>query len=134
MIETPFVLVDSNVIIDIVRQEARWVEWSLDALSRFKVASVNPIIYAELCYQHTSPDEVDDLLRSLSLVYHELPREALYLASQAFRTYRKTGGSKTSPLPDFFIGAHAATMGVPLITRDVSRYQTYFPMVPLICP
>jgi predicted nucleic acid-binding protein len=134
MVETPFVLVDSNVIIDIVRQEARWVEWSVDALSRFEAASVNPIIYAELCYQHTSPDEVDNLLRSLSLGYHELPREALYLASQAFRKYRKIGGQKTSPLPDFFIGAHAAAMGVPLITRDVGRYQTYFPTVPLICP
>ena len=134
MIEIPFVLVDSNVIIDIVRREERWVEWSLDALSRFEEARVNPIIYAELCYQHTSPTEVDYLLRRLALGYQELPREALYLASQAFRNYRKSGGIKSSPLPDFFIGAHAAAMGVPLITRDVSRYQTYFPSVPLICP
>ena len=134
MIEPPFVLVDSNVIIDIVKQDEHWVKWSLDALSRVERASVNPIIYAELCYPHSSPEEVDGLLRNLSLAYHELPREALYLASQAFRNYRKSGGTQTSPLPDFFIGGHAAAMGVPLITRDVSRYQTYFPSVQLIYP
>jgi len=134
MIDAPSALVDSNVITDIAQQDARWVEWSLDALSRLDAASVNPIIYAELCYQHTSPDEVDALLESLFLSYNELPREALYLASQAFRNYRKSGGLKTSPLPDFFIGAHAAVMGVPILTRDVSRYQTYFPSVRLIHP
>ncbi len=134
MIDAPSALVDSNVITDIAQQDARWVEWSLDALSRLDAASVNPIIYAELCYQHTSPDEVDALLESLFLSYNELPREALYLASQAFRNYRKSGGLKTSPLPDFFIGSHAAVMGVPILTRDVSRYQTYFPSVRLIHP
>ena len=104
MTEEPSVLVDSNVIIDIVQQDERWAEWSLDALSRGEGASVNPVIYAELCYQHTSCAEVDQLLRSLELGYHTLPREALYLAAQAYRTYRKAGGTKTSPLPDFFIG------------------------------
>jgi predicted nucleic acid-binding protein len=134
MIEPGFVLVDSNVIIDIVQQDERWVAWSMEALSEYDAAFVNPIIFAELCYQYTTPDEVDDVLKSLSLLYQELPREALYLASQAFRLYRKSRGTKTSPLPDFFIGAHAAALGVPIITRDVSRYQTYFPSVPLICP
>jgi predicted nucleic acid-binding protein len=134
MIEAPSVLVDSNVIIDIVQQDARWAGWSMDALSRCEGAGVNPIIYAELCYQHTSFSEVDHLLKSLELSYGELPREALYLASQAYRHYRKVGGTKSSPLPDFFIGAHAAAIGAPIITRDVSRYETYFPNVPLICP
>ena len=134
MTEPPFALVDSNVIIDIIQGDARWVEWSLDALSRFEAVSVNPIIYAELCYQQSSPEEVNQLLEKLTLGFRELPREALFLASQAFRIYRKSGGTKTSPLPDFFIGAHAAAMDVPLITRDVSRYETYFPSVFLICP
>jgi predicted nucleic acid-binding protein len=134
MSEPSFVLVDSNVIIDIAQHDKQWLEWSFDTVSRYAAASVNPIIYAELCYPFTTSDEVDHLLASLMFDYRELPREALYLAAQAFRLYRKAGGTKTSPLADFFIGAHAATLGVPIITRDVSRYHTYFPTVTLICP
>lgn len=85
-------------------------------------------------HQKTSADELDQLLVMLDVEFAELPREALFMASQAFRTYRQRGGSKTSPLPDFFIGAHAATLGIPILTRDVARYQSYFPSVPLISP
>ena len=74
------------------------------------------------------------MIVSLGLVYLELPREALFLAAKAFRRYRRQGGTKTSPLPDFFIGAHALVLGIPILTRDVSRYRTYFPEVQLISP
>lgn len=134
MTEPPFALVDSNVIIDIVQQDPQWVEWSVSALSGIKNAKVNPIIFAELCYRSTSSEEVDELLEALSLGFEELPRSALYLASQAYRLYCKQGGTKSAPLPDFFIGAHAAAAGVPILTRDVKRYQTYFPTVTLVCP
>lgn len=95
---------------------------------------MNPIIFAELCYQRTSSDEVNELLEELSVGYEELPRSALYLASQAYCLYCRLGGTKSAPLPDFFIGAHAVASGVPIVTRDVKRYQTYFPTVKLICP
>lgn len=134
MTDTLYELVDSNVIIDIVRRDPVWLEWSIDALTRAVEPRINPIVYAELCYQRTSFEEVDELLQVLEVGYQELPRSALYVASQAYRQYRKLGGTKNSPLPDFFIGAHAASEGVAIITRDVARYQTYFPSVTLICP
>jgi hypothetical protein len=134
MTDPKFVLVDSNIIIDIVRHDPVWTDWSVDTLSQFKDTRINPIIYAELCYPENSPDEVDELLEKLELGYSELPREALFLASQAFRKYREAGGVQTSPLPDFFIGAHAAALGIPLITRDPTRYQNYFPIIKLITP
>ena len=134
MTEMKFVLVDSNIIIDIVRNDPNWADWSVDTLSLFKDARINSIIYAELCYPKSTPDDVDELLEKLELGYSELPREALYLASQAFRKYREAGGIKTSPLPDFFIGAHAAALDIPLITRDPTRYKNYFPMIKLISP
>ena len=127
-------LVDSNIIIDIVQRDPTWMEWSLNTLLNYEAAKVNPIIYAEICYQKTSADEADQLLNDLGLGFEELPKEALYLAAQAFRIYRSRGGTKTSPLPDFFIGAHAAALGIPILTRDVTRYRTYFPSVELICP
>ncbi len=134
MIDDALALVDSNVIIDIIQRDEQWFEWSVDTLSRHKNVSINPIIYAELCYQKTSAEEVDHLLDVLCLGYNELPREALYIASQAFREYRKKGGSKTAPLADFFIGAHATVIGAPIITRDVVPYRHFFPSVVLISP
>lgn len=134
MTDSPSVLVDSNVIIDIISDDALWAEWSLGALGDSANPIVNPIVFAELCYQRASSDEVESLLLSLDLQYEELPKEALFLASQAYRAYRQQGGVKTAPLPDFFIGAHARVSGIPILTRDKSRYQTYFPGVALICP
>ena len=95
---------------------------------------INPAIYAELCYPAESSEEIDIILGKLSLTYVETSRQGLYLAAQAYKTYRSRGGTKSAPLPDFFIGGHAAALKVPLITRDVSRYQTYFPQVKLIHP
>lgn len=132
--QASFILVDSNIIIDIVQADSRWRDWSVDALSGVEDARVNPIIYSELCYSRTSVEEVDELLELLSIGFEEMPREALYLAAQAFRTYRKRDGLKTAPLADFFIGAHAAAVGAQLLTRDVARYQSYFPTVQLISP
>lgn len=134
MTDPTVILVDSNIIIDIVSQDVAWAEWSLDKLSSYASPMINPMIFAELCYQKTSADEVDELLEALGLNYEELPKEALFLASRAYKYYRQQRGRKTSPLPDFFIGAHAQAIGVPLLTRDKARYQTYFPNVELVCP
>ena len=134
MTEAAAALVDSNVIIDIISEDARWRVWSINTLADHESAFVNPLVFAELCYVKPSPDEVDGLLRSLDLGYRELTKDALFLAAQAYKLYRLRGGAKTSPLPDFFIGAHAAALGVPIVTRDVSRYRAYFPTVTLISP
>ena len=95
---------------------------------------VNPIIFAELCCRATSAAEVDQIIRTLGLGYEEPSQEALFLAPKAFVDYRRQGGGKTSPLPNFFICAHAQAAGYSLLTRDKGRYQTYFPTVTLICP
>jgi len=134
MIEGSKVLVDSNVIIDLIQDDPQWAAWSADAIAASPDAIINPIIFSELCYQKTSAGEVDEMLAVLGLGYAELPCEALFLASQAYRDYRQRGGAKTAPLADFFIGAHAEAEGFTLLTRDPARYQTYFPTVPLICP
>ena len=96
--------------------------------------AINSLIYSELSYEAGEIEEVERILVTLGLIYQEMPREALFLASKAYQTYRLRGGIKTAPLADFFIGAHAAVLGIPILTRDVSRYQTYFPNVELIAP
>lgn len=135
MTDAPFVLVDSNVILDVFEDDPRWAEWSQEQLSHWvgRIA-VNPLIFAELCYEAGDLDEVEGVLALFGLAFHELPREALFLASQAFKLYRQRGGKKTAPLADFFIGAHAAALGIPLLTRDLRRYRAYFPEVQLIAP
>ncbi len=130
------VLVDSNIVLDVVTNDPVWADWSDEAITRHQPAGllVNPIIYAELCTGAASPAEVDELLKSLKLRFEEIPRHGLHLAAKAFLQYRRQGGTKTSTLPDFFIGGHAEALGVPILTRDTSRYQTYFPKVHLIDP
>ena len=128
-------LVDTNVISDVATRDPVWFAWSFEAITApGRRLLVNPFIYSELCYHARSGDEVDLLVNELALGYEEMPREALFLAAQAFRTYRQRGGTKSAPLPDFFIGAHAQALRVPLLTRDVSRYTKYFPDVRLIAP
>jgi len=134
MIEPSMALIDSNMIIDIIGDDQTWRDWSIEVLAACKTPFANPIVFAELCYLRPSPSEVEKLLACLEIGYQELPKDALFMAAQAFKLYRHRGGNKTAPLADFFIGAHAAVMGVPIITRDVSRYQTYFPTVALITP
>ena len=135
MTESGQVIVDSNIIIDIAGESGDWTEWSMQKLHEHTGGLlINPIVYAELCSPLDSVSDVDNLVAYLGLKYLEIPKEALFQASQAFLNYRKRGGAKTSPLPDFFIGAHAAVLEIPILTRDVARYRTYFPTVELICP
>lgn len=130
------ILVDSNVVLDIVNDDPMWADWSDGQITRLQTTGllVNPVIYSELCAGSDTASEVDEILNHLKLDYQELSHQALFLAAKAFLKYRRRGGTKTSPLPDFFIGAHAEASGVPILTRDPGRYKTYFPGVPLICP
>jgi len=94
----------------------------------------NAMVYSELCCNAETPAEVDALLQSLQVSLEEIPRRALFLASKAHLAYRRRGGTRTTGLPDLFIGAHAQVLGIPILTRDASRYKTYFPSVALISP
>jgi predicted nucleic acid-binding protein len=134
MTDTPDVLIDSNIIIDIDNQDEQWWEWSADKLASFSNPCINPVIYSQLSYNKQSPDEVDQLLKVLEISLIEFSRKALFNASQAFKQYRERGGSKLSTLPDFFIGGQALDLRIPLLTRDVSKYKSYFPTLPLISP
>lgn len=129
------VLADTNVILDVVNQDPLWANWSEAKLLRCSGnVLINPIIYAELCSRASSTSEVDQMMVQLGLAYLEFSRKSLFLAAQAYRSYRQRGGAKTSPLADFFIGAQAEAEGFTVLTRDATRYQTYFPTVPLIGP
>lgn len=129
------VLVDTNVIADVLHNDPVWADWSAQQLARhFGGLFINPVIYAELCYWAAGPDDVPAIMSRLGLGYAELPVSSLFAAGQAYRAYRQRGGTKTAPLPDFFIGAHAQSSGLTLLTRDKSRYSTYFPGARLICP
>ena len=127
------IIVDSNVILDIVTDDPVWADWSLRTLEQQKEAlAINPIIYAEVSVKIQSIEQLDDILRSFKRL--NLPYEAGFLAGKAFFSYKQNEGVKTNPLPDFFIGAHAAILAVPLITRDIQRYKTYFPTLKLVSP
>jgi predicted nucleic acid-binding protein len=131
------VLVDTNILIDIVQNDRKWAVWSRDKLAACLMndaVNVNPIVYAELSAAYASIDSVEYLLSELGLSFVQTPQMALFLAGRAFREYRRRKGMKTGVLADFFIGAHAAVMGWPLLTRDASRYRAYFPSVDLIAP
>lgn len=130
------VFVDSNIILDTVNRDVLWLEWSMAALEKYSAQGlmINAMVYAELSCNANSSKEVDELLTSMELQLAEIPREALFLASKAHLAYRRRGGSRTSCLPDFFVGAHAEILGIPILTRDQARYKTYFPSVTLICP
>lgn len=132
-----FTLVDSNVILDVTTNDETWFDWSAEALSRAADESnlaINPIIYAEVSIGYRTIEEVEDLLSAADFRRLELPYEAAFLAGKAFLSYRRHGGSRTAPLPDFYIGAHAAVAGLRLLTRDARRYRTYFPTLTLIAP
>jgi predicted nucleic acid-binding protein len=131
------VLVDSNIILDIWYRDPKWEKWSRSELFRIGMIeelAINAIVYAEVSTRYSTPLELDQALQILQLSVEEIPREAAFLAGKAFLRYRKDGGTRTNVFPDFFIGAHAAVIGCPLLTRDTSRYATYFPTVRLITP
>ena len=130
-------LVDTNVLIDVLENDPQWADWSISQLraqSKVHPLAINPIIYSELSLAFSSVEALDQTLSDLDLKMLELPRTALFLAGKAFVRYRKLGGTKTNVLGDFFIGAHAAVAGLPLLTRDTKRYTSYFTGVKLIAP
>ena len=131
------ILVDTNVIVDIWTADPRWSEWSADALTRAArsdALAVNPIIFAELSVGFAAQGQLEEALSDASLRRLPLPYRAAWLAARAFTTYRRRGGRRTTPLPDFFIGAHAEAESLTLLTRDPVRIRTYFPEVVLIAP
>jgi predicted nucleic acid-binding protein len=132
-----FTLVDSNVILDLVTDDRQWSAWSSDALASAadeSTLAINPVVYAEVSIGFRTIEELENLLPVGDFRRLELPYEAAFLAGKAFLSYRRRGGNRTAPLPDFYIGAHAAIAGMRLLTRDPQRYRTYFPSVTLIAP
>jgi predicted nucleic acid-binding protein len=130
-------LVDSNVLVDVISKDQTWLAWSMEQLTRCSKNGplyANSIVYAELAVKMDSEDDLEDALHIIGAEFLPIPKPALYLAAKVFGRYRKAGGTRTSTLPDFFIGAHAQVTGLPLLTRDVARYRTYFPKVKLIAP
>lgn len=131
------ILVDTNVLLDVVTRNPEWAEWSkrqLDAAALRDRLNINPIVYAELSAGFETIEQVEAVLDLVGITIAEMTRPALFLAGRVFQEYRRRGGIRTGVLADFFIGAQAAVLGVPLITRDVGRYRTYFPTVELIAP
>lgn len=130
-------LFDTNVLLDIATADPNWLAWSesqfRDAVARGPIL-INPIIYAELAPAFSNAGDLDQWLAPALFRRLPLPYPAGWLAAQAFLKYRRGGGAKTSPLPDFYIGAHAECGQLTLVTRDAARYRTYFPAVKLITP
>ena len=130
-------LVDTNVLIDVLQDDPQWADWSLAQLraqSQLHALAINPVIYAEMSLSFSTLEGLDAVVGELGLELHELPRPALFLAGKAFVRYRRLGGNKQQVLPDFFIGAHAAVQGWPLLTRDAARFRTYFPRLQVLAP
>jgi predicted nucleic acid-binding protein len=131
------VLVDSNVLLDVLHETAEWSVWSTDALAQAANQDrliINAIIDAEISARFSRIEDLEEALLPGFFTREAIPYEAAFLAAKAFAAYRKRGGTKSAPLPDFFIGAHAAVFGYQLLTRDVARYRSYFPSVALISP
>jgi predicted nucleic acid-binding protein len=131
------VLVDTNVLVDIVEHDPQWFSWSVGQmrnLSMTQPLAINAIIYAELAATYSSSAVLDQKIATMNLIFEDIPRQAAYLAGKAYVLYRRQRGTKSNVLADFFIGAHAAALGCPLLTRDTRSYTTYFPMVRLIAP
>lgn len=131
------VLVDANVLLDVLTDDPQWYDWSaaqLDACAAEAELCINPIVYAEVSVGFDRIEALDDALPSDAFTRLELPWEAGFLAGKAFLQYRRAKGARTSLLPDFYIGAHAAIEGMTLLTRDARRYRTYYPKLEIICP
>ena len=131
------ILVDTNVILDVIEEDPIWADWSQAQLDRAALNGtllLNPVIYAELSVAFRRIEELEAMLEQSGLIVDAIPREALFLAGKAFLQYRRQKGTKQGVLPDFFIGAHAAVLGIPLLTRDKGRFARYFPRLSLIAP
>ena len=133
----PEVLVDSNVLLDVLTEDSQWYARSsarLAAVAEDHTLVINPVVYAEVSIGFARIEDVDAAVPAEFFRREALPWEAAFLAGKCFLRYRRSGGSRRSPLPDFYIGAHAAVRGIPLLTRDAARYRTYFPRLELVLP
>jgi predicted nucleic acid-binding protein len=131
------ILVDTNVLLDVVTRDPAWAEWSkrqLDAAALRDQLAINPVVYAELSAGFTMIEQVETVLGLAGITIVQMSRPALFMAGRVFQEYRKRGGNRAGVLPDFFIGAQAAALSASLITRDASRYRSYFPTIELITP
>ena len=131
------VLVDSNVLLDVTSANEQWAQWSTASLQRLAdeaILVINPVVYGEVSVRYSSIEEVDEALPSDHFRRDDIPYAAAFLAGKVFLEYRRRGGLRRAPLPDFYIGAHAAVAGFRLLTRDARRYRTYFPKLELIAP
>jgi len=131
------VLVDTNVLLDVATEDPRWLEWSSKHLAAAMLSdglALNPIVYAEFSVHYAAIEEVEEALSGLDLQRLPIPYEAAFLAGKVFKRYRERGGQRHAPLPDFFVGAHAAVEGLALLTRDPRRYRQYFPKLKVIAP
>lgn len=130
-------LVDSNVILDVMTQDSRWFGWSADRLAEAADAGpllINQVIYGEVSHRFSRIDDLDAALAPTRFIRGNLPWPAAFAAAASYRAYRGRGGRRTAILPDFFVGAHAAVLGLRLLTRDAARYRTYFPRLELVAP
>lgn len=130
-------LVDSNVLVDVLTEDEEWSDWSSSMLAEAAdggLLAINPIIYAELSVAFNRIEDLDALLPADYYIRAALPWEAAFVAGKAFVRYKRRSGTRRSPLPDFYIGAHAAVSGMTLLTRDPGRYRTYFPKLRMISP
>ena len=130
-------LVDTNVLVDVLQDDPQWADWSIGqmrAQASIHQLVINPVIYAEISLSFSTLETLEEVMATLALELHQIPRPALFLAAKAFANYRRRGGGRLQVLPDFFIGAHAAVEGWPLLTRDASRFRTYFPTLQVVAP
>jgi len=130
-------LVDSNVLLDVLTEDPTWAGWSASAMEQAadeSILVINPIVYAEVSIGFERIEDLEAVLPRSAFERAELPWEAAFLAGKCFLDYRHRGGSRRSPLPDFYIGAHAAVSGMRLLTRDPARYRTYFPALEILAP
>lgn len=137
VVDSSVTMVDSSVMLDVLTEDRTWFEWSAASLATARDKGrlvINPIVYAEVSVGFDRIEELDAAVPAADFERESLPYEAGFLAGKAFLAYRGRGGSRRSPLADFYIGAHAAVRGYRLLTRDVARYRTYFPSVQLLAP
>ena len=130
-------LVDTNVLIEVLQNDPQWAGWSiaqLRAQAAIHELAINPVVYAEMSLSFSTLEALNRVIATMQLSLREIPLPALFLAGKAFAQYRRRGGGRAQVLPDFFIGAHAAVAGWPLLTRDASRFRTYFPGLDVIAP
>ncbi len=131
------IFIDSCVLLDLFTNDSKWGNWSEDVLSQCSQTNtlfINSIVYTEISIGFNRIEEVEEAVEQVGVKVLEIPREALFLAGKTFLEYRRNKGTKSSTLPDFFIGAHATVSSFDLVTRDIAKYRTYFPNIKLICP